>query len=110
MNKGEACHRWCKCRNSYVQGGCNVKTHWAFVAPGLRAGQADYDNCIGPDYSLYQAPRNPMDFTPKAVYEEMDRQAKQHRTDRLMLRIVTSIIWGVVGALVGVLIARLSKG
>jgi len=31
--------------------------------------------------------RNPTDFTPKAWYEEMDRQAKAERTYRIRFRI-----------------------
>lgn len=99
-------HQWCKCRNSFVKGGCNVKTHWAFVAPGLKAGQADYDNCKGPDYSMYGEYRNPVDFTPKAVYDEMDRQAKAMRRELFILKILHG---AVIGAAVGYIISKLSR-
>lgn len=39
---------------------------------------------------------NPKDFTPKAVYEEMDRQAAQHRRDRFFFKLfcVAGFVFG----------------
>lgn len=99
-------HQWCKCRNSFVKNGCNVKTHWAVVGPGLKAGQADYDNCNGPDYSMYGNYPNPVDFTPKAVYDEIDRQTKATRRELLIMKILHGAL---IGGTIGYIISKLSR-
>lgn len=99
-------HQWCRCRNSFVKGGCNVKTDWVVVGPGLKAGQADYENCKGPDYSMYGGYRNPVDFTPKAVYDEIDRQTKATRRELLMMKILNGVL---IGGTIGYIISKLSR-
>ncbi len=34
-----------------------------------------------------------MDFTPKEVYEEIDRQAKYYRKERLVVNILLWVAW-----------------
>jgi hypothetical protein len=72
----------------------------------LKAGQADYDNCKGPDYSMYVKHTNPVDFTPKAVYDEMDRQVKDTRRELFILKILHG---AVIGAAVGYIISKLNR-
>jgi hypothetical protein len=40
--------------------------------------------------SQYQ---NPKDFTPKEVYEEMDRQARYYRKERIVVNILLWVAW-----------------
>lgn len=103
-------HQWCKCRGTYVEGGCNVKTHWTTVGPGLRAGQADYENCSGPIYSQYQtAIRNPIDFTPKSWYKEMDENAAYVRRLRRHMVVVDTFIGLAIGATIGYVLVALFR-
>lgn len=36
---------------------------------------------------------NPKDFTPKEVYEEMDRQARYYRKERIVVNILLWVAW-----------------